>query len=217
VEKEATMSDTSFWKKALSVVADFDEAPAVPKTPQPISVPVIAPTTAVQAATDDSELVTTLMTAALSRKTVFSGLIESAEKLKTVLPDELQRIKAAAAMTGTVTAAAIKTAVDGHLQDVNTERSKFTRELASMKATNVDAQVNQAIQLEDQASRERAELERLTASIANLAAQATQLRASADAATVNMQTTTTLFSAAADHVDQRLAELRDTIISALAK
>lgn len=209
------------WKKLASTVVVFDEEPAEPMRPQASNLLPVSSRPTVAAPPPmgvDPALFETLMTAALARKTVFSGLVDSARRLESVIPDEMQRIKAAAAMTQqSITPAAVQTAVAGHVQDLQVERGKFTRDLAAVQATKVNAPTQQAATLDAQVGREQAEMARLTQSIEAAQTQAAQLRATAAAANSEITATTAMFDAAISQVEQRLTALSDNITSALSK
>lgn len=203
------MTETSLWNRIVGTVIDLESdqppevkpeaKPAVVSTPQPLS----------QASSVDTALQESLMKIALARKTVFSGLIEAAEKLRTVPGmDDSQRIKAAAAMSGSVTVNAIDQAVAAHLSDIDNERSKFTRELSSAQASRVADAIRAAEAAE-------AEVQRLTSQIQALAEKSASLRASAQTAEAELNNAASSFAATSASVEQYINTARSSIISAL--
>lgn len=211
------MSDVPLWKRALGAVVELDDAAAPPQPAAPVKPPVIAPgASPAPAPLVDHGLHDALMRAALLRRTTFSDLIESAEKLRNVPGlDDTQRIKAAAAMAGSVTAEMIVQAALGHVGDITTERRKFDREIAAAKQAKVDTAVAQAASLEAQAQTASAEIQRLTTQIATLTEQANTLRSNAAAADTEISQTIATFEATAAQVEQYINTTRDAIVSAL--
>ena len=212
-------NDLPLWKRALSTIADFEDAAEAPKqvAPQPTK-PALAGQPAIVAPTVvlDQGLHDALMRAALARKTTFSGLVESAERLRNVPGmDDTQRIKAAAAMAGSVTPEMIIQAAASHVSDITIERSKFNREIAAAKASRIDAAVSQAASLDEQVQKALAEAQRLNAQAAALTEQAASLRATVTAAEAEIAQTVSTFEATAAQVEQYVTSTRDAIVSAL--
>lgn len=214
------MSDDTIplWKRIGSKIADTlvepdapSSAPSQPTSPQPSSVVVTAPAVNVDQAVFDA-----LRQTALSRKTVFSGLIETAERLRSVPGlDDIQRIKSAAAMAGNVTTEMIVQAAAGHIGDISSERRKFEREIASAKAARVETVQSQVSTIETQAQSMQAEIDRMTTQIQQLVSQATSLRASAADAEAELLQTVTTFETTVARVEQYITTTRDAIVSAL--
>jgi hypothetical protein len=213
------------WKRALVAagIAEFDASAVPPTSPtgpaKPTATPAQFTSPGVSIAPPqviDQGLHTALMRAGLQRKTTFSGLIESAERLRNVPGmDDTQRIKAAAAMAGSVTTEMIAQAASAHIGDVALERSKFGREIATAKASRVDTVISQAAGFEGQAQTAHTEIQRLTAQIATLSEQANTLRTNAAAAEAEIAQTVATFEATAAQVEQYITSTRDAIVSAL--
>lgn len=211
-------TDVPLWKRIAGTVVDLEDAADPPKQPAaPAAISAAAKAVPAGAApVIDQGLHDALMRAALSRKTTFSGLIESAERLRNVPGlDDIQRIKAAAAMAGSVTPEMIAQAATSHVGDIAIERSKFNREIAAAKASRVDTAVSQAVSLDEQVQRALADIQRLNTQVTALSEQATALRANATAAEAEIAQTVTTFEATAAQVEQYVTATRDAIVSAL--
>lgn len=215
------MSDnTPLWKRALGHLVELDEtSPTPPSTPQAAKPPtatssLTAPV--VIASPIDQGLHDALMRAGLQRKTTFSGVVEAAERLR-IVPnmDDTQRIKAAAAMAGTVTAEMITQAAAGHIGDIALERSKFGREIAASRSTRVDTVATQATNLENQVKSAQTEIQRLNTQVVELTEQANSLRVNATTADAEIVQTIATFEATAAQVEQFITSTRDAIVSAL--
>lgn len=209
-------TDIPLWKRIAGAVVELEDDAATPPQPAaPVKAPV-APAPGAAAPAVDQALHDALMRSALSRKTTFSGLIESAERLRNVPGmDDTQRIKAAAAMAGSVTTEMITQAAASHIGDITIERSKFNREIAGAKAARVDTQVQQAANLDTQVQQALAEAQRLSTQAATLTEQAAALRANATAAEAEIAQTISVFEATAAQVEQYVTTTRDAIVSAL--
>jgi hypothetical protein len=107
------------------------------------------------------------------------------------------------------------TAVNGHIQDVSLEQGKFDREIAEMKASRVAQPLQQAEAIEREVSSAQAEIERLTALIANRAPAATTFRTQAQTAEQELAVLATQFGSSLSQVVRNLNDHRDSIISAL--
>lgn len=203
------MTETSLWKRIASTVVDLEESSP------PEAGPVAKPTTSTTqlspqpvAQPPDAELQEKLMKIGLSRRTIFSGLIEAAEKLRSVPGmDDAQRIKAAAAMSG-ATARDIEQAVPIHLNDLASEHGKFDREISSVKMKRVDDATRAAEAAE-------AEAQRLAAQPATFSENAISLRASVAEAVAELATLESAFKATAAYVEQYIVTAQKDIISAL--
>lgn len=210
----------SLLRKMANLVVELDEEPQnaaePPKGAAPATAPISpVPITALPAAGIDNDLRDTLMKKAFARRTVLSGMIESADKLKSIIPDETMRLKAAAATTGTVTAVAIQQALQAHQVDLNSEKSAFARDLEAAKTSQVTTVIANAAALETQANNARSQIEQLTKQVADLTQQAVELRNSAAATEQSLAATQQTFEATVASVEASLAQTADAILSAL--
>lgn len=210
-------TDIPLWKRIAGAVVELEDDAATPPQPTaPVKASAAPPAPGVATSAIDQALHDALMRSALSRKTTFSGLIESAERLRNVPGmDDTQRIKAAAAMAGSVTTEMITQAAASHVGDITIERSKFNREIAGAKVARVDTVSSQAANLDTQVQQALAEAQRLSTQAAALTEQAAALRANATAAEAEIAQTISVFEATAAQVEQYVTTTRDAIVSAL--
>lgn len=209
-----TTEDVPLWKRLAGTLVELDDKPPAAPAAKPVTVaPSVPPQ---QATAEDRELHAALMKSALNRKTAFSGLIESAERLRSVPGlDDTQRIKSAAAMAGNVTIEMITQAAASHTGDIALERGKFNREITNSKSTRVDLLLSQATTLDSQVQATQAEIQRLTEQVATMTSSATTLRTQAAAAVDELTQVAATFEAAAAQVEQYITTTRDSIVSAL--
>jgi hypothetical protein len=74
----------------------------------------------------DPEIMQFLQAKIGARRTPFTSLLESSEKLRAIIPDDITRLKAAAATTAGDKAAILQ-AIDIHINDLDTEALNFQR------------------------------------------------------------------------------------------
>lgn len=121
----------SIWKKALGGIVDFEDntapsavvgAPKVPQFKRGSLHPVVSPIT-----TYDEEMVNTLNKKILSRKTAYTALLETSDKLKRTILDENIRLKAAFDLISSDgrSVQSVLQALDVHLSDLEGEFKRF--------------------------------------------------------------------------------------------
>jgi len=211
--------------KALSPFVEFQPQqpapqqpanPQVTSTPQAIT-PAFVPSVA-QSVEINREVFEVLLKAATARRTNFSGLVEGAERLKEIIPDELQRIRAAARMSGDVTTPAIEQAVQLHLADLNNERAIFNRDLAAAKARRVEQPRNRIeVELKPSLKSILDQIEQLNVRHAQVLAEIEAATNEALNAEQTLDSQATGFNAAFAAVEQHLAAQRAAIVNALTK
>jgi chromosome segregation ATPase len=212
----------SFLKKLARAFVEVDEGPPKPGQPPatllktlPAGASIVSGVSAPAPAAIDAALHASLTAATLNRKTVLTGLIEQSEKLRAVIPDDRQRIQAAAAVTANVTVDAVTQAAAAHIADLNNQRNTFDRELTIARASEVDAVRARAQSTETQALAAQAEIERLQASIATLTAQAQQLHQDADRAAAELDTQAANFEQTFSSVQYYIETTRDSVIGVI--
>lgn len=216
------------WKRLASVVVEFDETAEVPKKlqqplgPGPV-VPIAAPSLptssgalATPAAQADQPTIDGLMKATFARRTLFSGVVETAEKMKAVIKDDTQRIQAAAITAGNVTAPAITQAFGLHEQDLAAERARFNAEIAGAKAAQVEAVLTDATRADREIEAANAEIARLQGVIASATARGNELRAQAQQAEASLQAAAASFEASYAVVSTYVSSMRDAVTAAIA-
>ncbi len=245
------MSDASFpglGKKILGLFVETDEAreeagsaqaqtraharppaKASPTTPAVVSVSgsgSSVASNATAAASVDPEMLATLQKKINARSTPYVTLVDTAQRLVGVIPDEATRLKAAFAMVcgdGSRSAASIAQAIDVHLADLEGERIRF-------KNVSNDQMVGMAADLRKQASAlvaqgasNTAEVERMQAAIASLqsamaknAAQARELTAAADKSEADIKAVCLAFDRAVEFVKSDLVGKKAALSALLA-
>ena len=214
----------SWLRKIAGAVVELDDQPAADTPPKTLppgtrvaqSVPsAVAPPVAPHAV--DQALHGALMTAALARKTALSGVIEQAEKLRSVLADDVQRIQAAATVTSNVTADSIAQAANTHLGDLNTERNRFSQEVATARSTSVDALERQAAGLDSEVASAQAQIQQLQAQIDAKAQSAASIRSQAATTAAELDAQVNSFELSFAAVKQYIETTRDSIIGVISK
>ena len=205
------------WKRALGTIVELepkqDKVPKILPTSSPVVYVGSGP--APQQRTVNQELLQELMKASLKRRTAFSNLVDSAERLRSVIPDDAQRIKAAVVTTGDVTAVAIKQALSAHESDLVNEITQFVREITSLREERVGKVNGQALDIEKQIDVANGEIARLQASITSMTEQTRGLKATAQASEVELADNATTFEVTADQVKQYLSSMGEAILSAI--
>ncbi len=174
----------------------------------------------------DPDMLASLQKKICARSTPYVTLMETAQRLVGVVPDESTRLKAAFAMVsgdGARSVASITQAIDVHLADLEGERIRF-------KNVSNDQMVGMAADLRKQASAlvaqgtaGTAEIERMQAAIASLqsaisksAAQARELTAAADKSEADIKAVCVAFDRAVEHVKSDLVGKKATLGALLA-
>jgi predicted nucleic acid-binding Zn-ribbon protein len=140
-----------------------------------------------------------------NKNTAYVRLLDLAEKMRSAIPDEMMRLRAAIPATG-VTATDIKTAIIEHTQALHAVRTTFAQDAQRNRATKVDAKksrrdaiASRTAALEDELAKLRAEDAQLAAAIeveeakisqteADFAATAAQVQHELEAADQKLET-----------------------------
>jgi predicted nucleic acid-binding Zn-ribbon protein len=171
----------------------------------------------------NAEMVQAIKTNTLNRKTPYTALLEAAEKLASVIPDQVTRLKAAYAMVGEQrTVGAILQAIDVHISDVDGERLRFNQasdqrrktELSSLTAASQQlAEANKSMNGEIAAMQER--IRALTDSIITNEGKVSELTAQLNSRTLEFDLAVQQFDAATNTVRAELEQQRAAISSTL--
>jgi hypothetical protein len=207
-----------FLKKAIEAagLASFDDTPAAAVT-QPATT-VMAPQAATTApstplslgASINQQMVDDLMKAATQRRTQFTTLMENADKLKAVLPDELTRIKSAFAIVAggdPSFAGSLLQSFQLHLADVDAAARGFERD--------AEAQVATAKVTLEQANAEATEATQLRQRAADLDGEAAQLTTQGNQMMATVDNARAEFARAHSHVKGTINKLKADVESAL--
>ena len=128
----------SIGKKIAGFFVETDDEPvAAPTVAQSSAAPVASPSVGM-----DSNMVATLQRVVAARKTPYTALLEAADKLKSVIPDDATRLKAAFAMIsseGQRTLDGVLQAIDIHITDVDGEGMRFKQASDSNAVAKVGA------------------------------------------------------------------------------
>ncbi len=220
------MSDgpaTSLGSKILGMFVDIEVSPQAPAGTG------AAPKTAVAVSGSGSlnqQMLATLREKIASRSTAYVTLIDAAQRLASVIPDETTRLKAAFAMVsgeGIRSVASITQAIDVHIADLEGERIRFMQ--ASAAQTNVKSAAlrKQAEDLAAQSAGSSAQIERLQTEIARLqadsvknTAQRRELTMQADQADTEITALSAAFDRSVDFLKADLAAKKAALSSILA-
>lgn len=213
------MADTSAAKslfgKALGLFVEVDEPTAQPAATAPATArpgTTSAPVNAI-----DPEMVATLQKIIDSRKTPYTALLEASQKLATVIPDETQRLKAAfVTVSGDRSLNDIVKAIDVHISDLGGQDMRFKQTSEAQVKTKVGAKRAQVETLVAEGERNKAEIERLTARNAEIAAQATNLSSEADTDEREIQQVAARFEAAVSYLVNNLTATKQHLSSVLS-
>lgn len=212
----------SLFNKVLGTI--FEEEPQ-PSSNEGVS-SVTTPAKVVAAPIDDktAAFVSKLTEAAYARNTAFKTVLDATEKTKDIIPDEAMRIKAAlATLTGeSRTSASILQAIEIHLQDLTSEKTKFYTAAESNKAAEKNALNSKISEGERVSAQLKTDIATLEASIQDkkaLLAQCDQNVADAKASQASIdssfQLVTFSFDSAFERVTQDLLSKKSIFNSAL--
>ena len=210
------------WDKFKSAIFEEDpQAPANPKAGTPTVTVTSGNIAAGQAipmgSTVNPEFVAAIKKAVFGKATALTSLVEAAEKLATIIPDQATRFKAAYATAGNGrTVQQIAAAADIHLADIEGEELRF-------KAA-VDQRLGMEIQqLETSASSAASQIKSLQEQIASaqqrvieLTQQQGEAAAGASQKRMEQQLVSDQFKAAAQLVRNEIATLRQAVVHSLS-
>ena len=174
----------------------------------------------------DPEMLATLQKKISARSTPYITLMDTAQRLVGIIPDETTRLKAAFAMVcgdGNRSAASIAQAIDVHLADLEGERIRF-KNVSNDQLVGMAADLRkQANALTAQGAASSAEIERMQAAIASLqgtmsknTAQARELTAAADKSEADIKAVCVAFDRAVEYLKNDLAGKKAALNALLA-
>lgn len=209
-------------KGLASVFVDVDEDKKAPQaTPTPTIVAPLPVKGAVGTAPMggsfnpappfDQAMMDTLQKVILARKTAYTGLLESAARLESIIPDPNTRVKAAFASGEGRTVQDVTRAIDVHISDLDNERIRFGRsseaQLVSKRNTPLaQAQDNRtkAEQCTQEIQSLEARIEQLRANHASLLEQAQEAETAASNAEAEIQQVQTKFDTTVEYLKNEL-------------
>jgi hypothetical protein len=155
------------------------------------------------------------------RRTPFTSLIEQSEKLRSIIPDDITRLKAAAVSVGGDKASILQ-AVDIHMNDLDAEAGNFQRFSDSEANTKIGSLKAEAANRERTATDQDARVQALSQEIQQLQQSAAENRAAAAQATVNagaeqaeLDRKSAAFSSALNAVKSNLTTQKSVLSSTL--
>lgn len=113
----------------------------------------------------------------IKRRTPFTSLLEAGEKLRSIIPDDVTRLKAAAVSIGDKNA--ILQAVDIHINDLDAQADEFQRFADSEASSKIGTLKTKTANCEQAATAADQRVQQLQQEIQTLQAQAAQNRADA--------------------------------------
>lgn len=155
------------------------------------------------------------------RRTPYTSLLEQSEKLRSIIPDDITRLKASAVSTGNDKASILQ-AIDIHVNDLDQEAGNFKRFTDSEAATKIGGLKADAASRERTAADQDTRVQTLSQGIQQLQQSAAENRAAAAQATVNAQAEqaeldrkTATFSTALESVKANLAAQKSALAATL--
>ena len=167
--------------------------------------------------TVNPEFVAAIKKSVFGKQTALTSLVEAADKLANIIPDQTTRFKAAYATAGNGrTVQQIAAAADIHLADVEGEELRFKAAVDAKLGTEIsqlEASANSAASHIEQLQRQIAEAQ---ARITQLSQQQAEAAAQASSKKMELQLTSDQFKAAAQLVRNEIQTLRTAVTTALA-
>lgn len=215
----------SIFKKVLDQIVVFDETkePTQP-TPPPAAVQPAKDWKpgATQVMTYDATMLDQLNAVIVGRKSAYNTLLESSQKLASLIPDETTRIKAAFATLDGRSFVDISSAIDVHVSDLELQRNRFKqtteqqvaqrvgslRQTAAKCATTIEACNRRLAEITQEA-------ERLQQQIAEAKAQGAQAESDANAAEVEIRNVEARFNATVDYAVKDLTFKKQNLSTVL--
>lgn len=222
------MSDdlaSNLGKKFLGFFVETESTPEAPDPAMPKSSAAVgAP--AKPALSIDQEMLATLQKKINSRSSSYVTLIEAAQRLVSVIPDETTRLKAAFAMVsgeGTRSVSSIAQAIDVHIADLEGERIRFkntSNEQMGSKSADLRAQADslgaQNVASTSQIERLQAEIAKVQAAIVKNSAQCRDLNIEADKAEAQIKAVSAAFDRTVEYLKNDLAAKKVSLSTLLA-
>lgn len=173
----------------------------------------------------DPDMVSSIRKATLARKTPYTALLEAAEKLVNVIPDQATRLKAAFAMVGTESrsVAQIGKSLDMHVQDAEGEKLRFFQATAAKRESQVGDLKRKIVSLQTTNTNLQAEIASLQERMAKLTGDVSRntvdisaASTEADAKESDIVKVEKQFEGAVQFVKDELEQQRRLILSTLA-
>lgn len=169
----------------------------------------------------DPTMLATLQGIITKRRTPYTSLVEAADQLKEIIPDDIMRLKAAAKQTK-ASKDSINQAIAVHIADIEGASTSFARATESQLAQKSgslrdnakslqEGIINRTNQIEDQ----KKLIAHLEEQNANEASQIGDLNSQADAAEVDIKATAQKFDATVDSVKSTLTNQKSQLIAIL--
>lgn len=225
-------TEHSLGKKFLGLFIDTESTPdPTPTAPQrPQGPPAVAsgnirpPVSA--GSSIDQEMLAALQKKITARSSPYVTLMEAAQRLATVIPDEPTRLRAAFAMVagdGNRSVPSITQAIDVHIADLEGERIRFKNASEEQTSSKSTALRNQAASLLAQSAANTSQIERLQEEIKKLqdtlvknAALTTDLNTQAEAAEASIKAVAMAFDRTVDFVKNDLTAKKLSLSSLLS-
>jgi chromosome segregation ATPase len=225
-EQNTGPSAFSLGKKILSAFVVLDNTPA-PVSQHSTAPPTLSkpPAFAPTYAGADQGMVDALQKVVVSKKTAYTALLESSERLRGVIPDDIMRLRAAFATIsaeGMRTPQSISDAIDVHINDINGELMRFKQTSDTAVASKVGVTRSTIANIASSNTGRAQTIANLQSQIASLqqsittdTATATDLTNQADATEAEINATTVRFTTAVDFVKQDLTNKKSQLASTL--
>lgn len=162
------------------------------------------------------EFIAAIRKAVFGKTTALTSLIEAADKLQNIIPDQTTRFKAAYATAGSGrTVQQIAAAADIHLADVEGEELRFKAAVDNKLGTEISHLEATASSAATQITNLQRQLEETQQRILQLTQQQAEASAQASQKKIELQTTSEQFKAAAQTVRSEIQALRQTVLTSL--
>lgn len=200
----------SLFKSVAGAFVEFDEA--ANSTPAPTAVSVTATPSG-----QPSKVVKTIMDACMARQTDYTRFMEAVEKLASIIPDEITRMKAALVSAN---GRQVVLAIDIHMHEIGAQREQFRRTLEEQRGKAADVLADAGTkerQIEarkESIARMRREIEETERTIRNEEAEVSRLKTEAAAADQTIKTIEGEFNTAVATVERTFTE-RKALINSL--
>jgi len=220
-------STSSFGKKILGLFVETEESnPDQSAQSEPPVKAINTKSTSAVEVSVDQEMLATLQSKIKSRTSPYVTLIEAADRLVSVLPDEPTRLKAAFAMVtgdGNRSVSSITKAIDVHLSDLEGERIRFKKTSDEQTILKSASLRDQAKNLHAQNVTNTSQIERLQADIAKLqdsiiknTALCNDLNLQADNSEAEIKAVSAKFDRTVDFLKNDLAEKKHSLSTLLS-
>lgn len=220
-------SASSFGKKILGLFVETDEtSPDSSTQTEPQAKVSVAKSPATSDSSVDQEMLATLQNKINSRTSPYITLIEAADRLVSVIPDEATRFKAAFAMVsgdGNRSVSSITKAIDVHMSDLEGERIRFKKASDEQTMSKSASLREQAKNLAAQNVLSSGQVERLLADIAKLqdsivknTAMNNDLTLQADNSEAEIKAVSAKFDRTVDYLKNDLAEKKLSLSNLLS-